>query len=102
MGEILSQEMLKTALMELVRSDKEFIASLLSEIEDKKTASIVSQRKSKKGRKLLPDKVKPDYRRDDVETWRKQFAIDKTALVELRSLFADAPPTEDILKSLTK
>jgi hypothetical protein len=52
-------------------------------------------------RKPLPLKVRPAYRQG-TDALREQYAIDKSALLALRELLADAPSAEAIIATLTK
>jgi len=105
MPDAVSKEMLKSALVELAQSEREFFIALLSDtlayalaLPD---ASPSTPIKPKSRRKPLPAKVEPAYRRDP-SLLRQQYAIDKSALLSLRELFADAPPAEAIIATLAK
>ena len=105
MANAVSKEMLKSALVELAQTEREFFIALLSDtlayalaLPDAAPA-ISSNRKSR--RKPLPEKVIPAYR-GDPSLLRRQYAIDQSALQPLRELFADAPTAEAIIARLTK
>ncbi len=105
MGNAVSKEMLKSALVELAQSEREFFIALLSDtlayaLTLPDTAQ-PAQKKQKSRRKSLPDKVVPAYRQDGT-LLRQRYAIDKSALLSLRELFADAPPAEAIIATFTK
>ena len=105
MAETVSKEMLKSALVELAQSEREFFLALLSDtvayalaLPD---AAPPTPNKQKGRRKPLPAKVNPAYR-GDASSLRQQYAIDKSALLSLRELFVDAPPAEAIIATFTK
>ncbi|MFN0013060.1 MAG: hypothetical protein ACKVU2_00810 [Saprospiraceae bacterium] len=104
MTETLSPQTLKSALAELARSDRAFLVALLTEVlESAYPSGAESPAKlSLKGRKPLPTKITPAYRPKDVAKWRKQFAAPASVLLELRPLFADAPPTEEMVRGLKR
>ena len=97
--------MLKSALVELAQSEREFFITLLSDTVAYAlalpNAAPAVQSKQKGRRKPLPAKVEPSYRRN-ASVLRQQYAIDKSALLSLRELFADAPPAEAIIATFTK
>lgn len=105
MSDTVSREMLKSALVELVQSEREFFINLISDTVASALASpeIVpaTQGKQKGRRKPLPAKVQPSYRLNALPL-RQQYAIDKSALLSLRKLFADAPPAEEIIATFTR
>jgi len=105
MADAVSKEMLKSALVELAESDREFFISLLSETlasfaATPEGASSAKSQKSTSG-KLLPTKVIPPYHKY-AAALRQKYAIDKSALPMLRELFADAPNAESIIATLSK
>ncbi|MBK6995826.1 MAG: hypothetical protein IPH31_13170 [Lewinellaceae bacterium] len=105
MTNAVSKEMLKSALVELAQSDRDFFISLLLDVlkNAQPDASVPSATISNNSnlKKPLPSKVNPDYRRN-VKTLRKQYALDKSMLRSLQELFADAPNAEIIIASLRK
>ncbi|MFN0213322.1 MAG: hypothetical protein ACKVT2_03635 [Saprospiraceae bacterium] len=97
--------MLKSALVELAESDREFFIALLSDtlahaLAVPNAAAPANNKKTTR-RKPLPSKVVPSYQQSTA-AMRQDFAINKSALLSLRELFADAPKAESIIATLTK
>ncbi len=106
MADTVSKEMLKSALVELAETEREFFMSLISDTLAHALASTDSaipiKNKQKQGiRKPLPARVNPAYRKG-AETLMEGLAINKSALLDLRTLFADEPSAEEIIATLTK
>jgi len=104
MTETLSPQTLKSALTELARSDRAFLVALLKEVlESSYPADTKNTPKQSLKKGTMPtSKITPPYRPKDVAKWRKQFAAPASALLDLRPLFVDAPPAEDIVRVLKK
>lgn len=106
MVNVISKKMLKSALVELAKSDREFFVALLSDTLENVSPEVESTTTAKPTkhsgrRKPLPAKINPPYRRN-IEALRKKYVVDKSKLLAMRELFADAPPAEIIIESLTK
>lgn len=106
MPNTISKEMLKSALMDLAKSDQDFFIALLSEAlknaaQNTGTSTRIKGVKQKGGKIPLPAKVNPSYRQE-AKALRGQYAISQSDILELRDLFADAPSAETIIETLTK
>ena len=104
MSHLISKEELKSALLELVQSDKKFVSSLLAELVlhlPTSTVAVQSPRKRHAGAKEIPTKVVPAYRQNIKKTYPKA-GLKKATVEELRELFSDAPPAEQIIKAIHK
>ena len=109
MTNAVSKEMLKSALVELAQSEREFFVALLSDtlayalaLPDAAPPAQSKQKTQRNSRRIpLPVKVNPTYRPNSAAL-RQQYAVDKTALLSLRALFADAPTAEAIIATLRK
>ena len=106
MPNTISKEMLKSALMDLAKSDQDFFVALLSEAlknaaQNTGTSTRIKGVKQKESKIPLPVKINPSYR-EEAKTLRRQYIISHSDLLELRDLFADAPSAEAIIETLTK
>jgi hypothetical protein len=106
MSDTVSKEMLKTALAELAQTERAFFVALVSDALTLANASADTQgtrtrRVGKKSRKPLPAKVKPAYRQETIEALPGS-PVDKSAIIALQELFAEAPDAEEIIASITK
>ncbi len=104
MAETVSKETLKAALAELVQTDREFFISLISDTLAHAMASaepVATIKNKQNKRKPLPAKVEPAYRKGSTALM-DGLAIKKEALLNLRALFSDQPPAEEIIAALSK
>lgn len=99
----ISKELLKTALIELAQSDRDFLVSLVADaLKDAAPAQGAAAPKIFSKRKKPPiEKIVPPYRQN-VEELHGKYAIDESVLIKLQRLFDDAPPAEEIIATLSK
>lgn len=100
-----SKEALKSALIELARSDRAFFASLIADLMrgEEPAKILVSGGSQKTATQRIsgvtpPAKIIPHYRKN-AKKLRQQYAMDKTVLAKLQDLFADGPPAEAFLQT---
>jgi hypothetical protein len=105
MAHSISKEELKAALLDLVRSDRTFASSLLGELllqlPVQATAAQTDKKQPQPRTKKTSRKIIPAYRQDIKEVY-PEAGLSKPTIIELRELFSDAPPAEDIVRMLQK
>lgn len=104
----LSTDILKSALIDLAQTDRAFFVALIGDLMNG-SAVRTPQKPAFRKRKALPQpingsqktvKINPPYRKN-VEAMRTKYAMDKTVLLQLQDLFADAPAAEEFLQTTT-
>lgn len=105
----ISKEMLKTALIELAQSDRDFLVSLVADalkdaapVQGAAAPKAASKRKKPESGEPVVKKIIPSYRPKNLEELLEKYELDKSVLLELRKVFADAPPAEELIAALTK
>ena len=104
MSQNISKEALKAALLDLVQSDKVFVSSLLAELAmhlPRKPLTAPANRLPRSSAKKTTGKIVPAYRQN-VKKVYPQAGLSEAAARGLQQLFADAPPAEQIIKTLYK
>ncbi len=104
MSQAFSKEELKAALLDLVQSDKNFVSSLMEELVLHLPAQDAGRKDKKQNRptaKRISGKILPTYRQDIKKAYPKA-GLSESAVHELRELFADAPPAEQIIEIIRK
>jgi hypothetical protein len=101
MENTISKDMLKSALIELAQSDREFFVSIISDLlpqNGRKTAKKpISEPKIEEKTNPPLEKITPPYRKN-VEEMRAKYAMDINVLRKLEELFKDAPSVEEFLQ----
>jgi hypothetical protein len=98
----ISNDVLKSALIELAQTDRAFLVSLFTDLINPKEGK--NQKSSKKERtpntkklEIVASKIIPPYRQN-AEEMRNKYAMDKNILLKLEDLFIDAPSAEEFLQ----
>lgn len=94
----ISKEALKSALIELAQSDRVFFASLIAGLMAEAGPAKVAESDNPITPAATGTKITPPYRKN-TNALRKKYAMDKTVLLRLQDLFADAPPAEELLQA---
>jgi hypothetical protein len=102
MSTMISNDVLKSALIELAQSDRAFFVTLFTDILNPKVENsqkIYKQARSQsnKTKDAVITKIVPPYRQN-VEEMRKKYAMDINVLLQLEELFKDAPSAEEFLQ----
>jgi hypothetical protein len=98
----ISKDTLKSALIELAQSDREFFVSIIGDLfppNGRKTAKKPVSEKKMTEKSIPPlEKINPPYRKN-VEELRAKYAMDIHVLRKLEELFKDAPSVEEFLQT---
>lgn len=100
----LSPDVLKSALLDLIRSDRAFATFFLSELLQQantlQQGEVPSQERPGEAKKKL-HRIIPPYRQN-IKKIHPASGFTTESIIGLRELFADAPPAEAIIATINK
>lgn len=101
MSGVISKKMLKSALVDLAKSDRDFLVDLFSEVMSlSPTKSLKPKNTPKEAPNFTPKYAAPYLQ--EAQQYDERYAVSKEVILELQDLFKDEPAAEDIIKSLNK